>query len=313
MRRLLANAPTSTRADKISIVRRVIVGAAAAGAPAIVLFDDPHRIAHLARATALVEVPTDFHPAPGRHDENDSIAVAAGMRAAGCAVVVVLGGDGTSRAVALGWPDAPILALSTGTNNAFPRFIEATVAGSVAGLLGAGRLAVDEVASRAKVVHLEVDGEADEFALIDAVLLDEDLVGSAAPFTAGTLRAAVVSRAEPAAVGMAAVAGLVHPASADDDYGVSLCFAPGTGRATRTVVAPLAPGAFAPVDVMSGEPIELGAAVTWTGPGVLALDGERRRAIAAGQQVTVRVRRDGPWAVDAPMAMRLAAERRLFG
>ena len=34
--------------------------------------------------------------------------------------VVALGGDGTCRDVAIGWPDAPLIAISTGTNNVFP-------------------------------------------------------------------------------------------------------------------------------------------------------------------------------------------------
>ena len=45
------------------------------------------------------------------------------------AAIVVLGGDGTHRVVAAHCGDIPLLALSTGTNNAFPELREATVAG----------------------------------------------------------------------------------------------------------------------------------------------------------------------------------------
>ena len=55
------------------------------------------------------------------------------MRAAGVEAIVVLGGDGTHRVVAKACGDAPLCALSTGTNNAFRELREATVAGLAAG------------------------------------------------------------------------------------------------------------------------------------------------------------------------------------
>ena len=55
------------------------------------------------------------------------------------AAVVLLGGDGTMRAAAPGLGDTPMLALSTGTNNAFPIMMEATVAGMAVGLIATGR------------------------------------------------------------------------------------------------------------------------------------------------------------------------------
>ena len=63
-----------------------------------------------------------------------------------------MGGDGTNRIVANAWKEATIVPLSTGTNNVFPEPVEATLAGSAAGLVAAGRVAVDEVATRAKLV-----------------------------------------------------------------------------------------------------------------------------------------------------------------
>lgn len=45
------------------------------------------------------------------------------MVARGVAAIVVLGGDGTHRAVAMRCGDVPITTLSTGTNNAFPIFV----------------------------------------------------------------------------------------------------------------------------------------------------------------------------------------------
>jgi predicted polyphosphate/ATP-dependent NAD kinase len=55
------------------------------------------------------------------------------MHAQGVACVIVIGGDGTSRVVAKGSQEMPLIPLSTGTNNAFPRFLESTLAGLAAG------------------------------------------------------------------------------------------------------------------------------------------------------------------------------------
>ena len=63
-----------------------------------------------------------------------------------CIATLILGGDGTSRAFVKGWRDAVLLPLSTGTNNVFPRFAEATVAGAAAGAFG-GRKAQQTVQS----------------------------------------------------------------------------------------------------------------------------------------------------------------------
>jgi predicted polyphosphate/ATP-dependent NAD kinase len=70
------------------------------------------------------------------------------------AAVVLLGGDGTMRAAVPGLGDTPMLALSTGTNNAFPVMIEATVAGMALAMIATG--AAPAPTTRAKLLHVEV-------------------------------------------------------------------------------------------------------------------------------------------------------------
>ena len=43
--------------------------------------------------------------------------------------------DGTNRAAVKGWRDAPLLTISTGTNNVFPMMVEGTTAGMAAALV----------------------------------------------------------------------------------------------------------------------------------------------------------------------------------
>ena len=100
-----------------------------------------------------------------------------------------------------------MIPVSTGTNNVFPRFVEATVAGEAAGLVAAGHVALDEVGrrrprwSRWRSSTPRASPTPHDLALVDAVLLDEPMVGSRALFDPARLRTVVLCRAEPAAVG----------------------------------------------------------------------------------------------------------------
>ena len=313
VRRLLTNAATSSLEDKVNVVRRLLVGAFEAGASELVVLAEPHGVVRralrtlpFASALTISEV-----PAPLCHDERDTIAAATAMRDAGCAAVVVLGGDGTNRAVALGWPGVPVIPLSTGTNNAFPEATEATIAGAAAGHLATGAVALADVAVAAKVIDVAVDGEPGDVALVDAVLLREprSALGSLAPFDPVSLAEAVLARAEPAAVGASSIGGVLVPSRPGDDIGVGVSFAPVGDGAIRVVRAPLAPGTFSDVGVTGWRPLALGQPVRIEGPGVLAFDGDRRRHLRDGQAAVLRVQRTGPMVIDVALVLRAGTVR----
>ena len=56
----------------------------------------------------------------------DSAEAARRFCTAGARCIIVLGGDGTVRAVSKGAGDVPLLPISTGTNNVLPSFVEGT-------------------------------------------------------------------------------------------------------------------------------------------------------------------------------------------
>jgi hypothetical protein len=311
VRRLLAAAGTSTPEEKASIVRRVVLGAADVGARRFVFL--PESAGIVRRATDTLPAGLERHVlAFERHlDERDSTRAAELMRDEGCGLVVVLGGDGTNRAVAKGWLDAPLLPLSTGTNNVFPELVEATVAGTAAGLVVTGAVHLDEVAEPAKVVLVDIEGEAPDLALVDLVATTDPLVGSMELFDPERLVAAVLTRAEPASVGFGAVGGLLRPTRPADDQGLVVRFAP-PALAPRRVRAPTAPGHHADLGIAAADPLALGEEVRLDGPCVLALDGERRRAVPEGRRARVRVERAGPRVVRPTLALELAAERGTF-
>ena len=323
VRRLLTSAGSSTVEDKVSILRRLIHGAAEAGAEHVVLTRDPFSITRRATENLQLSLKVEFLDLPLHHNERDSVNAAQAMRDSGCGSVVSLGGDGTNRALALGWPDAPLIPLSTGTNNAFPFHVEPTVAGVAAGLVATGAVDLPAHSARAKVVAVEVygDGQDDpgraagrdtDMALIDAVAVDDPYVGSLELFDPETMMLGVLTRADPAAIGFSGLAGTVLPCTPDEERGVVLEFMPPSRSPARLVRGALAPGWFASVGLARSQYLELDASVEVAGPCLLAFDGERSRRLYPGQTASLRVVRQGPRVIDVGAAVHSGARTGAF-
>ena len=316
VRRLLTSAGSSTIEDKISILRRLIHGAAEAGAEHLVLTRDPFSITRRATENLQLSIKVEMLNLPLHHTERDSVDAARAIRDAGCDVLVSLGGDGTNRALALGWPDAPLIPLSTGTNNAFPFHVEPTVAGVAAGLIATGAVDLSSHSQQAKVVAVEVrgvDGEGDaDIALIDAIAVNDPYVGSLELFDPETMMIGVLTRAEPSAIGFSGLAGTVLPCTPDEERGVALEFTPPSRNPPRLVRAALAPGWFATVGMARSEYLELDVPVELAGPCLLAFDGERSRRLHSGQTASLRVVRSGPRVIDVGEVVQSGARTGAF-
>jgi hypothetical protein len=140
------------------------------------------------------------------------------------------------------------------------------------------------------------------------VVTRQPFVGARALLDADALELAVLSRANPAAVGITAVGGLVAPLDDARDAGLVLEL----GDGGRVVSAPIAPGLYARVGIRSVRVIALGEPIEITGPLTLAFDGERERVLQVGQRARLRVERDGPWVIDVERALAVAACLGLF-
>ncbi len=244
IRRLVAQASVFPNAEKTNMVVRLLAAAGAAGVERALLSTDGMGVAggvvralakRRASAGRLPDLEfVELNALTGTAD--DTRALVAAMRARGAGVIVTLGGDGTVRAAAATCGDVPLLPLSTGTNNAFPEMWEATVAGTAAGLLATGRVDADAVTHRSKVLHVEC-GPTREVALVDVCVSTVTHVGSKALWQPATLRELYCAFAEPHAIGLSSIAGLLHPAARTDPHGVVVTLAdPAT--ADRTVLRP---------------------------------------------------------------------------
>jgi len=275
-----------------------------------VYMSDSHGIVKQAIAETTIPRGVRFEalPSSGTASAMDTIVAAEQMAQKDCAVVLVLGGDGTNRAFVRGWRDATLVSLSTGTNNVFPVMAEATVAGMALGLIAAGTVASRLVATQAKVIDVDIEEAEQDIALIDAVITRDAFIGAKALLDPSQLKEALLCRAEPAAVGITSLGGLVRPVSDKDDFGLHLTFAKGG----RQLLAPMGPGMFAKVEIGKTRLVKFDQAVKASGPSVIALDGERERVIAPGQRIEMRISRRGPWVVDLAATLQRAAKQKIF-
>jgi predicted polyphosphate/ATP-dependent NAD kinase len=240
----------------------------------------------------------------------DSTQAASLMREAGCACIIVLGGDGTVRVASGGAGGVPLLTISTGTNNVLPSFVEGTVAGLAAGALARDLLPRERATYRHKWIEIAVDGYAQDRALVDVAALAGQFVGARAIWGVADLRQLIVTRADAASIGISAIAAAICPVGAQDPYGLELTLGPGP----CSVQAAVAPGLIERVTIAGARLLSLGESIVVHGerPLVIALDGEREIVLGTGQVATFTLRQDGPWIVDVARVMEaLAADGRM--
>ena len=303
VRRLAARAANMTHEAKRDIVARVAAGADAVGITDIYVAREPFRIAEGALELMPLKANVHIVDIPLTNTAKDTAAAMHLFKEAGCHTVVSLGGDGTNRALVHADSAIDLVPISTGTNNVFPALMEPTLGGMAAGLNALGKTAdmPESLRPRAKVVHLQTPTQTD-IGLIDVVLLRRDHVGNLLPFDANRLDAMLLTRAEPNSVGMSPIGGFIDPVYAHDDCGLWVQM----GRDGQIVRAPLSPGHFRDVAVSHTRRAEFGEVLTFKGPGVIALDGDRDHMLREGETASLTLRRDGPRILDVEGIMRWA-------
>jgi hypothetical protein len=309
IRRLTSASGQTSDAVKIGIMRRAAVGALEMGAERIVFSSDTHHLAE--RAVEGLDGCIEFLDTPLTGSHLDTVAAARTMCKDQVGAVIALGGDGTCRDVATGWPEVPLIAISTGTNNVFPSAVDGTTAGVAAALVATGAVPVEAVSRRAKRVALRIDSPTSvvhEHALVEAALIDTAFVGARAVNDPTSIRWVVACIANPASTGLASIAGRVHPVDRNEPGGVLIRLGPG-GRRVRV---PLAPGTFTTLDVESVEPLEPSATIDLAGGGILAFDGERTTPVSTDSTITVSIESSGPRLLDVDITLALAAGDRRF-
>jgi predicted polyphosphate/ATP-dependent NAD kinase len=318
IRRLVAQGGVFTIAEKCGIITRLISALGVTGVTSILMIPDRGGIAERVRRALAMRSRDDQAPKVLFLDMQvedgpaDTVQGAVQMVAAGARAIVVLGGDGTQRLAAGACGQVPIMPLSTGTNNVFPESREATIAGLATGLVATGRVPGAEATVRNKILRLEMDGVHKDIAVVDISVSENRWVGSKALWRPEALDQIFVTFAEPGAIGLSSVAGLIRPTSRRAPHGLRIDLAP-PGRAKVTLMCPIAPGLIVPVGIENVQEIRPGETqhLRLT-QGTIALDGEREFEYSSRRRATVRLDGQGPYTIDVAKVMQQAAEERLL-
>jgi hypothetical protein len=311
VRRLVTEATIVTAPEKIGLLRRALVGLDATPVDEVIYLRDSMHLVD----QALQALPQQRRPRYAmrpldlvlRHSPDDTRAAAALMAEQDVRGILVLGGDGTSRLVAGEIGDVPLLPVSTGTNNAFPHWTEATAAGLALGFVAAG-YATEAVRPR-KRIELRQGGELKEIALVDAVILRPESTAVLAVWDADDVESVVVTQGLPETVGWSAAVGAALPTGIEEPRGAYLRLDP---EAPRRIRAAIAPGLIAELGVAAANELPYDAPVSITGPRTIALDGEPLWRLPAGQEATLTVTPHGPRVIEIAAALGRAAKERAF-
>ncbi|MGE3831931.1 MAG: ATP-NAD kinase family protein [Parvibaculaceae bacterium] len=320
IRRIIANAASLQISDRANIVLRVLACLRACGVERAVLMPENGGIRHHIRRglDRSINLGENEFPDVSYLDMKiggtveDTIRSATAMKKMGVSAIVVLGGDGTHRAVVSACGDIPVAGISTGTNNAFPEHREPTITGLAVGLAVTGKVPPHIAYAKNKKINVVVNGEAPEIALVDAAVVTERVVGARAVWRAETFRELIVTFADPQVIGMSAIAGLLEPVKRTDPGGLLVSLEP-VEDAPMSLLVPLAPGHLRPVGIASWRRFKADEPYTpETRAGSIALDGEREISFSEHDRVTITLEENAFRTVDTGPVMDYAAKQGLL-
>ena len=312
IRRLVALASSFSNNEKVLMLRRVMMGLVSLGVDKILMFNDLGSLGAVAldgfrRDNKTAEA--SLFEIEARGETADSTKAARKLRESGVRCIVVLGGDGTCRAVAKGCGKIPLIPLSTGTNNAFPFGWEGTVAGMAAGLYALRPRVYGSERKATKKLHLSM-GDKPESALVDIAVIKESFSGSRAIWDVGRVDSLALTRSEPGRLGLSSLGASLRPIKSSEPIGLWLKLGP-RGKNERRILSPIGPGQIASTLVEKHKVIKIGESVHYQAPDdrVLAFDGERERLLRKREKIEISLRLDGPTILDVPAILKKAAIR----
>ncbi|CAN5357822.1 ATP-NAD kinase family protein [soil metagenome] len=319
IRRVIANATALQITDRANIVLRVLACLKTCGVDDVVMMPENGGIRHHVRRgmdrsenQRHGEFPTVTHldwKITGT--VVDTMRAAEDMKKAGVAAIIVLGGDGTHRAVVAACGDVPIAGISTGTNNAFPDHREPTITGLAVGHAVMGNIPPRTAFSYNKRISVTV-GDQRDIALVDAAIVTERYIGARALWRTESFRELYVTFADPEVIGMSAIAGLLHPVSRQDAFGLQVKLG-GREDSRFMLSTPIAPGYIREIGIRRFARLECGRPVRpELRAGSIALDGERELSFSENDEVSVTLEKNAFRTVNVSACMHYAVRKRLM-
>jgi predicted polyphosphate/ATP-dependent NAD kinase len=314
IRRLVSHATVVDNNEKVNIVKRVILSAQGCGVDRIYIMPDTFLIGYKAkedlRISKELKIDVEILNMNIKGNVTDTIKAAEIMEEKGVKCIVVLGGDGTNRAVAKAITNTPLIGVSTGTNNVYPEMLEGTVVGMAAGAIASGICSMDETCRKDKRIEILKDGQLIDIALVDCVISKQKYVGSKAIWNMEDIDMVIVSRAHPASIGFSTIVGTSLIVRAEDDFGALIHVNSGGQR----VKAPIAAGTIQEITVDRPKILQLDESFYFnpTYNGIIAVDGEREVPFKNGENIEIKITSNGPYRVIVDKTLELAQRSGFF-
>jgi predicted polyphosphate/ATP-dependent NAD kinase len=314
IRRLVAQGTVFDNMEKVNIVQRILSVIHSAGLKEVYMMPDAFQMGYKAsinlRRSRKIDIEVKTLGIEFYNDQNDSTQAAKLLCQMGASCIITLGGDGTNRAVAKACGDVPLIPVSTGTNNVFPKMVEGTMAGMAAVVAERDKKNLYVKKYRRKRLNIYKNGKFIDIALIDAAITNDMFVGARALYDPEALYELAVTVAKPDCLGMSAIAGSVYPIEETDPHGLYLKM--GIGGELETWV-PMAPGMMRRIKfkeyrkINAQERIEVQAE-----EGMVALDGEREVPFNKGDKIEIELSSRGPNVIDIHGSLKAASKGGFF-
>lgn len=315
IRRMLTYASRFTNREKANILERIISAIGDFAGNEIYVMPDgenigPSVVHHLIEKNVAYKERLHIYDMEVDNSIDDTISFTEGMKAIGADVLIVLGGDGTSRATAKAIGTIPMIPVSTGTNNVFPQTLEGTIVGMAAAAIASGRLDPTDCCIPCKRIEIYSDNQLIDIALIDLVVSSKLIVGARAIWNKEEIFQVIVTQCHPATIGFSALIGCSEIVEGTDDFGMVAQFS----QEEPNYKAAMAAGLIVPIHIKNKTqlPLEQNLLLKMDHPGILALDGEREIPFEAGTEFTIRITRQGPNKVDLRKTLELAQKAGLY-
>jgi predicted polyphosphate/ATP-dependent NAD kinase len=315
IRRLVSHATVVDNHEKINIVERIILAAQSCGVEKVMMMPDTFQIGYKVednlKTTDELKIDLEILKIPITSSHRDSTLAAQMMEEQNVGCILALGGDGTCRAVAKSIDKSPLIALSTGTNNVYPKLIEGTVAGIAAAVIASGdQVLLEEACTRDKRIEIYKNGTYIDLALVDVVITNDIYIGAKAIWNFDDISTIIVTRGHPASIGFSSIVGCAGIVREVDDFGVALDLK----KPVQKIIAPVAAGMIREIGISRPKEIKINDAYSFIAEekGMIALDGEREVSFKSGDHLTFKITRHGPKHVNVQRAIEKGMEQGFF-
>ena len=206
--------------------------------------------------------------------------------------------------------------ISTGTNNAFPEHREPTITGLAVGLAVTGQVPAATALLPNKMLRVTISASngdrRSDIAVVDVSVTTEPYVGARALWRSEHLREIFVTFADPEAIGLSAVAGLLQPVGRREPFGLRVQLQSPT-RPGIVLRVPIAPGLIKPVGVRHYETLTADETIPLHHEsGMISLDGEREIFVRPDDRADITLLRNAFTTLDVGAVMRYAVKHHLL-